>query len=70
MECGLDIHEIPYINSKVDMNLKDKMIITNEPGIYIPNRFGVRIEDTILINKYGCDILTKSNRDYIVVDRV
>lgn len=52
------------------MNLKDKMIITNEPGIYIPNRFGVRIEDTILINKCGCDILTKSNRDYIVVDRV
>lgn len=67
---GLDIHEIPYINSKVDMNLKEKMVITNEPGIYIPNRFGVRIEDTILINKYGCEALTKSNRDYIVVDRV
>ncbi len=67
---GLDIHEIPYINSRVDMNLKEKMVITNEPGIYIPNRFGVRIEDTILINKYGCEALTKSNRDYIVVDEV
>jgi len=67
---GLDIHELPYINSKIDMNLKEKMVITNEPGIYIPNRFGIRIEDTILITKFGCECLTKSNRDYVVVDKI
>ena len=64
---GLDIHELPYINSKVNSNLKDKMVITNEPGIYIPNKFGIRIEDTILITKFGCECLTKSNRNYVVV---
>ena len=65
---GLDIHELPYINSKIDMNLKERMVITNEPGIYIPNRFGVRIEDTILITKFGCESLTKSDRGYVIVD--
>ena len=65
---GLDIHEIPYINSRNDTNLKENMVITNEPGIYIPNKFGVRIEDTILITKYGAECLTKSRRDFIVVD--
>lgn len=64
---GLDIHEIPYINSKVDLNLKENMVVTNEPGIYIPNRFGIRIEDTILITKFGCESLTKSDRNLIIV---
>ena len=67
---GLDIHELPYINSKVDLNLKENMVITNEPGIYIPNRFGIRIEDTILINKFDCECLTKSYRDYVIVDKM
>ena len=66
---GLDIHELPYINSKVDKNLKEKMVVTNEPGIYIPDRFGIRIEDTILITKFGCECLTKSNRNYVIVDK-
>lgn len=66
---GLDIHELPYINSKVDKNLKEKMVVTNEPGIYIPDRFGIRIEDTILITKFGCECLTKSNRNYLIVDK-
>lgn len=51
------------------MNLKEKMVITNEPGIYIPNRFGVRIEDTILITKFGAESLTKSERNYVVIDK-
>ena len=66
---GLEIHELPYINSKVDKNLKEKMVVTNEPGIYIPDRFGIRIEDTILITKFGCESLTKSNRNYVIVDK-
>lgn len=66
---GLDIHELPYINSKVDINLKENMVVTNEPGIYIPNRFGVRIEDTILITKFGAESLTKSERNYVIIDK-
>ena len=66
---GLDIHEGPVINSKNDADLKENMIITNEPGIYIPGKFGVRIEDTLLITKTGCIKLTKSDKNYIVIEQ-
>jgi len=44
---GLDIHEMPYISSKSDTIIEDGMIYTIEPGIYIPNEFGIRIEDMV-----------------------
>ena len=47
---GLDIHEYPYVNSKNETIIKEGMVFTIEPGIYLPNRFGVRIEDMVLIN--------------------
>ena len=67
---GLEIHEPPYISSRSDTMLKENMVVTNEPGIYIPNRFGIRIEDTILITRYACECLTKSRREIIIVDKV
>ena len=66
---GLDIHEMPFINGKSDGTLKVNMVVTSEPGIYIPNHFGIRIEDTVLITKSGCINLTKSDKNYIVVDK-
>ena len=66
---GLEIHEMPFINGKNDNILKANMVVTNEPGIYIPGSFGVRIEDTVLITKSGCISLTKSDKNYIVVDK-
>lgn len=65
---GLDIHEIPYISGKNDNSLKENMVVTDEPGIYLPGEFGVRIEDTVLITKTGCINLTKSDKNYIIVD--
>lgn len=65
---GLDIHELPYISGKNDNSLKENMVITDEPGIYLPGEFGVRIEDTVLITKTGCINLTKSDKNYIIVD--
>ena len=65
---GLDIHEIPYISGKNDNSLKENMVVTDEPGIYLPGEFGVRIEDTVLITKNGCINLTKSDKNYIIVD--
>jgi Xaa-Pro aminopeptidase len=44
---GLDIHEMPYISSKSNTVIEDGMVYTIEPGIYIPNEFGIRIEDMV-----------------------
>lgn len=46
---GLDIHEYPNINNKNDIIIENNMVFTIEPGIYLNNKFGVRIEDTILM---------------------
>lgn len=64
---GMDIHEAPYINYNSDTQLKENMVVTNEPGIYLAGKFGVRIEDTVLITKFGCINLTKSGKDYIII---
>lgn len=64
---GLEIHEQPYINYKTDIPLKENMVITNEPGIYIPGKFGIRIEDTVQITKFGSINLTKSEKNYIII---
>ena len=64
---GMEIHEPPYISSKSDTQLKENMIVTNEPGIYIPGKFGIRIEDTVQITKFGCISLTKSEKNYIII---
>ena len=64
---GMEIHEAPYINYRTDTQLKENMVVTNEPGIYIAGKFGVRIEDTVQITKFGCISLTKSDKNYIII---
>ena len=64
---GMEIHEAPYISYKSDTALKENMVVTNEPGIYLPGKFGVRIEDTVQITKFGCISLTKSEKNYIII---
>jgi Xaa-Pro aminopeptidase len=64
---GLEIHERPYISYKNDNLLKENMVVTDEPGIYLPGKFGVRIEDTVLITKFGCINLTKSEKNYTII---
>ena len=48
---GLESHEKPFLSTKKDIILKENMIITNEPGVYMPGEFGIRIEDTVLVGK-------------------
>ena len=55
---GLNIHEAPSVSSKSKEILKDSMVITIEPGIYLYKKFGVRIEDTVLVTKKGYKVLT------------
>ena len=64
---GLEVHEGPILSSKNEKLLKAKMVITNEPGIYIPGEYGIRIEDTILIGEDGSEALTKSNKNYCII---
>jgi Xaa-Pro aminopeptidase len=64
---GLDIHENPVISSKRENLLIQNMVVTDEPGIYIPGKFGIRIEDTVLITKDGYEVLTKSNKECFVI---
>ena len=64
---GLEIHEPPYVSYSSDTQLRENMVVTNEPGIYIPGKFGVRIEDTVQITKFGCISLTKSEKNYIII---
>lgn len=54
---GLNIHEAPTISSNTNLTLRKGMIITIEPGIYLPNEFGVRIEQDILVTENGYQIL-------------
>lgn len=64
---GMEVHEKPILSPNVNTVLQENMVVTNEPGIYIPGRIGIRIEDTILINNMMATQLTKSNKNLLVV---
>jgi Xaa-Pro aminopeptidase len=64
---GLQIHEEPFIGQASDANLEKDMVLTVEPGIYIPEWGGIRIEDTVWINDGSATILTEFPRELMVL---
>lgn len=63
---GLDIHEYPYFGHS-DETIKAGMVLTDEPGIYLDGKYGVRIEDDLLITETGCEVLTLAPKELIVL---
>ena len=64
---GLEIHENPALNTRDETLLKAGIIMTVEPGIYLPDKFGVRIEDMVLITDTSHENLTKSPKELIII---
>lgn len=64
---GLEIHEGPRLSPTDETILEPGMVVSVEPGIYLPGWGGVRIEDLILITPKGCEVLTKSTKDLLVI---
>ena len=64
---GLEVHEAPTLNAKSTEVLESNMVITIEPGIYIPNKFGVRIEDLAIVTDFGIINKVKSEKELIII---
>lgn len=64
---GLEVHEGPGLSFRSDTKLKPGMVVTVEPGIYVPGLGGVRIEDDVLITEDGCELLTSSPKELIIL---
>ena len=64
---GLEIHEAPTLNGRSEEVLEENMVVTVEPGIYLPQKFGVRIEDLAIVTASGIINLVKSDKELIVI---
>ena len=65
---GLDVHEQPYICEGNDQLVQAGNVFSDEPGIYIPGQYGVRIEDQLFIHESGAERLTNLPHELIVID--
>ena len=64
---GLEIHEAPRIARSEQEELRPGMVITVEPGVYLPGKWGVRIEDMVIVTEQGCEVLMPTNKDFIAI---
>lgn len=64
---GMDVHESPFFNQKSPDILLENVVMTVEPGIYIPKKYGVRIEDMVSITQSGCVTITNSEKNIIIL---
>ena len=67
---GLEIHEAPYFNSRNEKPMPDCAAVSAEPGIYLPGKFGVRIEDVVILHEDGCEDITGLPKDLRILPLV
>lgn len=65
---GIEVHEAPRLSQRSRDDLQAGNIVTVEPGVYLPGRFGVRIEDLVAVTEEGCDVLTSLSKELTVVE--
>ena len=58
----MEVHELPIVSDRSKEKLRTGEVITIEPGIYVPGKFGIRIEDDIVVTETGCKILSRSGK--------
>jgi Xaa-Pro aminopeptidase len=64
---GLEVHEAPRVAAGQQERLQPGMVITIEPGVYFPGKWGVRIEDMLAVTAEGCDVLTATSKDFLAI---
>lgn len=64
---GLEVHEYPDVSASSDAVAKPGMIFSVEPGIYLPGKFGVRVEDLVAVTEDGCETLNKTSRELVEI---
>jgi Xaa-Pro aminopeptidase len=64
---GLEIHEAPRVAAGQGEILQPGMVITIEPGVYVPGKWGVRIEDMVVVTERGCEVLTPTSKDLVTI---
>jgi Xaa-Pro aminopeptidase len=65
---GLAIHEGPRLSLREEQILEPGMVLTVEPGIYLPDWGGVRIEDIVVVTENGCKVLTQAPKQFIIIE--
>ena len=64
---GLEIHEAPRLAEGQTEKLEPGMVITIEPGTYVPGKWGVRIEDVVVVTPSGCEVLTPTDKELVII---
>lgn len=67
---GLEVHEPPRLGRGQKERLREGMVVTIEPGIYVPGRGGVRIEDMVVVTRQGCEVLAPATKELIELQTV